>query len=121
MMAAVPRVLLIEDDPSVREAVQDFLEVAGIAAVAAADGATGIQLYEEHRDSIEVVLLDYRMTGLSGGETMAILRQLEPGLRIIMTSGYRLDQLPGEVQPDYILHKPYHFTTLIAAVERFLN
>ena len=120
-MGGKPQVLVIDDEISMREAVHDILELAEIEVVAAEDGQTGLDLFSRFRETIRVVIIDYSMPGLSSEETMTALRALDEGVSLILSSGYRLRDLPDGLQPDMILSKPYHFTTLIDAVSGFLG
>jgi CheY-like chemotaxis protein len=81
-------ILLVEDDPRVRAAVQRMLEQLGYRLLTAADGAGALALMAEQRDAIDLVLSDVIMPGLNGPDLMVRLRALRPGLRTLLMSGY---------------------------------
>ena len=81
-MAAV---LLIEDDPRYRKAVQAMLEGCGHVVRAAADGRLGVESFTERRP--DLVITDMIMPNLDGIETIRTLRDLDPSVPIIAISG----------------------------------
>ena len=128
IMAAVqsptpPLILIIDDEASVREAVTDILELEGIEVVSAADGASGIALYQELQDRINFILLDLSMPGMSGMETLAQLNAIDPAVRVVLSSGYNQRDIAGRFK-DYeitgFIQKPYDLVSLLDAVNRFL-
>jgi two-component system cell cycle sensor histidine kinase/response regulator CckA len=80
-------VLVVDDEESVRFVAMRALAVLGVEAHTAADGETALQLYRAH-PAITLVLLDLVMPGLSGEETLARLRQINPEVRVVVMSGY---------------------------------
>ncbi len=80
------RVLVIDDEGGVRDALRQVLEYEGWQVKTAASGGEGITLYPEFRP--HVVLLDVKMAGLDGLETLSRLRDLEPPATVVMISGH---------------------------------
>jgi CheY-like chemotaxis protein len=111
MPQASGRVLFVEDDPLVREAVVSGLEDAGVDGVGAASGDQALAMIEKGLDT-EVVFSDIVMPGqVSGIDLAALLRERRPGLPVVLATGYT-DQravVPG-VQ---VLAKPYEIGQLV--------
>ena len=82
-----PGVLVVDDEHLVRALVQVGLERYGFDVWLASGGREAVHLYREHRDSIAVVLLDVRMPGLDGPQTLEALRALNPEVRACFMSG----------------------------------
>jgi CheY-like chemotaxis protein len=105
------RVLFVEDDPLVREAVVGGLEDAGFDVVVATSGDQALAMIEKGLDT-EVVFSDIVMPGqVSGIDLAALLRERRPGLPVVLATGYT-DQravVPG-VQ---VLAKPYEIGQLV--------
>jgi CheY-like chemotaxis protein len=80
-------VLVVDDEPAVRKLLQLSLERQGFAVWLAADGRQALELYERHRDRVDVVLLDVRMPGLDGPQTLAALRRLNPQVPCCFMTG----------------------------------
>jgi PAS domain S-box-containing protein len=118
--AAQPRrlVLVIDDEPCVRDVTMRALAGNGLAAAAAASGAEAVELLLRHRDEVAVALLNLVMPGLGAAETLAALRQIRPDLRVVLTTGHDVNeaaQLCKEWGLAGVLPKPY---TLEALFER---
>lgn len=80
------RVLVVDDEPGIREAVRQVLEYEGFEVHLAGSGGEALTDYPTLRP--DVVLLDVKMAGLDGLDTLARLRQLDPMARVIMISGH---------------------------------
>lgn len=116
------KVLVIDDQAPVREAVEEVLAMVGIVVLAAEDGHMGIHMYQERMDEIDLVLLDLSMPGLSGQETLRQLRQINPAIKVILSSGYSEEEITKEF--DYakdFLQKPYNIDRLIELVDQYLS
>lgn len=115
------RLLVVDDEPDVREMMSALLGAEGYDVVTAPDGATALD--SARRTSFDVAILDLRMPGLSGRETLAELRQVDPSVATIIVSGY---VTPEEAQhcralgAMAILHKPFGIDALLAAIRRAL-
>ena len=81
-----PRVLIVDDEPGIRQALKQVLEYEGLEVRAAASGGEAITLYPDARP--DLVFLDVKMAGLDGLETLHRLRALDPGAVIVMISGH---------------------------------
>jgi PAS domain S-box-containing protein len=105
------RVLLMDDEEMVRVVTREILKALGYEVSSAADGAEAIRLYTEARDAgrpFDAVIMDLTVPGGMGGkEAIQKLREIEPGVRAIVSSGYSQDP----VMADY---KIYGFNEAIA-------
>lgn len=117
-------VLVIEDDPNVRETLREILVDLGYRCFVAPDGKTGIETYEQHQEEVNLALVDYAMDEMDGGETYRRLKAVNPALRMILTSGYTCD---GDIQNlmnegvDAFLKKPFLIQDLVRTIEGVLN
>jgi CheY-like chemotaxis protein len=87
-------VLVVDDEPVVRETVAAILETQGFTVLAAADAGCAVQA-AKNAGGIDVVVLDLTMPGSSAIDTHRLLRQLLPQAGILLTSGY---SEPGMVE-----------------------
>ena len=82
-----PKIVLCVDDEKIGLRVRKLLlENHGFKVLAANDGQQGLMLFEEH--PVDLVVLDYYMPGLNGGEVAAHLRSKRPGIPIVFLSAY---------------------------------
>jgi len=119
------RILIIEDDPEVRQLLQSLLVRAGHAVIEAADGREGIHLYRTNKP--DLVVTDLIMPGQEGLETIVELHREFPDQKIIAISGGSRDgkdnylkaaQLCGA---DRIFRKPFDNSEFLAAVGELLD
>jgi PAS domain S-box-containing protein len=80
-------VLLAEDEPLVAELLDVVLTEAGFQVISCADGREAVENFHKYRDSIAVVLLDYRMPELNGIEAFKLIRGAAPQTPVILMSG----------------------------------
>lgn len=85
-------VLVVDDQPAIRELVADFLEGLGYSVVMAEHGAQAIAAYQQ-RGSFDLVLLDVTMPGMSGVQVFHLLRELDPDARVLLSSGQTFGQV----------------------------
>lgn len=114
-------VLVIDDDGGVRDIAGRILERAGLTVFAAGDGAEGVEVFREHRQEIDVVVLDLTMPGMGGVEAAGALRGLRADLPIIFMSGYTVEDVPlpaAGLGPTGFVQKPFTTADLVAAVRR---
>ena len=90
-------VLLVDDEPMVLAVSRDMLESLGYRVIAAGSGQEAITVYREKKDGIDLVILDMIMTGVSGGETFDRLREIDPGIRVLLASGYSVNGQAQEI------------------------
>ena len=112
----VRTVLVIEDEESLRMAVSRMLRRRGFEVIEAADGQMGVELFQTHKGSIDAVLLDLTLPHLSGREVLSELRQMRPGVKVIVTTAYNegsaWKKLYGQ-QAWGFLRKPYEVSELV--------
>ena len=80
------RILIVDDEPGIRQAVKQVLEYEDMEVRTAGSGGEAITIYPEFRP--QVVFLDVKMAGLDGLETLGRLRDLDPGAVVVMISGH---------------------------------
>jgi CheY-like chemotaxis protein len=78
----------VDDEEAVRGVLNIGMRHQGFAVWLAANGQEALDLYRRHRQAIDVVLMDVRMPGLDGPQTLAELQQLNPQVRCCFMSGY---------------------------------
>jgi signal transduction histidine kinase/CheY-like chemotaxis protein len=114
------RVLLVDDDPDVRKVTHQILEEMGCQVEAVDSGEAALELARKGA-VFQAALVDFAMPGLNGGETARRLRDIEPGLPVVLMSGYAdLNQLAG-AWTGPVLHKPFSVQLLGQELARATN
>src|SRR5882762_11165194 len=119
------RILIIDDDVTLRQALTKHLELAGHEVRQAADGDAGIRAYERH--AADVVIVDIFMPGQGGLQTIGRLRREWPAVKIVAMSGVKsagsIDVGGHAVAlgADRFLTKPFEAATLATLVSTLLG
>ncbi len=115
-------VLLVEDEPFVREATRSLLESAGFEVLSTENAEAAIKAYETS-PPIDLVMTDMILPGRTGRQLSEDLRQRSPGLRVLITSGYSSAEYAADAPQaqTYFLAKPYSRRGLIAKIEEMFT
>jgi PAS domain S-box-containing protein len=118
-------ILLAEDENPVRELVASILENYGYTVHQAGDGRQAVEIWNQHKDKIHLLLTDLIMPGnMNGRELAEKLWGEQPELKVIFSSGYSADIVGKDfkLEPEVnFLQKPYHPQTLALTVRRCLD
>ncbi len=116
-----PLVLVVEDDPSLREALMETLHMADIKALAAEDGEQALRILEQTQ--VGLVVSDVQMQPLDGFELLRRVKTLRPELPVILMTAYgtvqKAVQAMREGAADYLV-KPFEARVLLEMLERYL-
>jgi CheY-like chemotaxis protein len=123
------RILVIDDDDTVRDATASFLESEEFEVVAVADGLSGIEEIKKGR--FDLVVVDVFMPGMDGLETTRAIRQLDAAVPVIAVSGFMLgnwrlempnfDTMAAEVGAFWTLYKPFRPAVLMQTIREALG
>jgi PAS domain S-box-containing protein len=115
------RILLVEDEPVLREIAQRVLVRAGFEVTAAADPGEAIIAAETDPEPYDLLLTDVVMPGMRGPELARRLRNSRPDLRVLLASGYAQEIVDSDRHEDPLLAKPFSPETLLAAVDAVMG
>jgi DNA-binding response OmpR family regulator len=114
------RILLIEDDRTVRESLHRGLTILGHQVFAAENGADGLTLFQTH--PVELVVTDIVMPNVEGVETIRTLRTLNPTMPIIaMSGGHGYLEDVRHFGATETFEKPFELTALEATIRKLLG
>jgi len=113
-------ILLVEDEPFVREATCSILENAGFEVLPAEDARAAMEVYEACKRGIDLVMTDMVLPGRTGQQLGQDLRQSSPEIAVLVTSGYGNSEYATEAPElrTYFLAKPYSRRTLVEKIEK---
>jgi PAS domain S-box-containing protein len=108
-------ILVVDDEPAVRNVASSMLRDIGFRTLLAEDGNAALAVYRKHASEIVCVLMDLTMPGLDGQETFRELRRIQPDVRVLLMSGYNeQDAISGFVGRGVagFIQKPFTFSEL---------
>lgn len=117
-------ILLVDDDPTVREVHEHLLATLGYKVLTASNGQQAVDMYASNRDRIDLVLTDIVMPVMGGKRAADCIWQLNPEAKILFFSGYASDH---DVSPDMkddwhlVIHKPMPIDALSRAIRQQLQ
>jgi len=120
----LPCVLVVDDEAMVRTLLEVALRRAGLEVLSAEGGSSAVRLFEEHRGRIGCVLLDVRMPGLDGPQTLRALRRLDPDVVFCFMTGYPGEHTVAELLalgPARLFDKPFPIDEVVRAVRELTD
>jgi PAS domain S-box-containing protein len=116
--------LLIEDEPLVRELAHEILSGQGYRVLDASSGPEAIRICESHPEPIQLVVTDVIMPGINGREVYERMAQLRPGLKVLYMSGYTQSAIVhrGVLEPGTaFVQKPFTIPAFLERVREVLD
>jgi PAS domain S-box-containing protein len=117
-------VLLVEDEPALREMGESMLQALGYRTCAAEDGEAACRLFSERKDEIALVVLDIVMPRMGGREAFREMRRMKPGIPVLLSSGYSMEGVVQEMLAEGangFLPKPYGLSQVARAIRKALS
>jgi CheY-like chemotaxis protein len=117
-------ILLVEDEPMVRELSRQFLEEYGYRVLTAANGRDGLEVFQDFPDRIDLIVTDVVMPQMSGRELVEKARQLRPNTQVLYMSGFTDDAIGrhGVIADDFcFIQKPFSPDALARKVREILD
>lgn len=118
------RIILVEDDSSVRKATQSILEALGYEVTAYANGTDAFAAIAEDSRPISLLVTDFNMPGLTGYELAQLVRAKRPGIPILIASGSDESSIFADVEPTIrppFLAKPFNLKSLARKIRQILD
>lgn len=117
-------VLLADDEESIRALGQEMLETLGFRVLTACDGSAAVELFKQKREEIVCVVLDLTMPELDGEQAFTVLREMEPGVRVILSSGYNELEVSRKFEGcgvSGVMQKPYKLAEMSRKLRQILE
>ncbi|NOY65227.1 MAG: PAS domain-containing protein [Nitrospirae bacterium] len=115
-------ILVVDDEDIILDVVDTVLTEAGMKVLRAQSGAEAIEVFRNYEGKIDIVILDMSMPGMNGIETFHRLREIDPGLRAILSSGYSQEKKEEFLNMGFVgcLRKPYRINDILDIVLKHL-
>jgi len=123
-VAGRERILIVDDEKQIVSVLKEMLELLGYRIFAAGCGQEAVALYEEKHDEIDLIILDMIMPGMGGGKTFSMLKDIDPGVRVILATGYSISNETQKIMArgcDGFLPKPFKLDELSREIRGVLD
>lgn len=115
------KILVIDDEDSVRSVLREFLEVLGNSVIEASSGEDGIRLFKAESPAFDAIFTDLGMPGLSGWDVIEAIREINSTVPIIVVTGWGetiTKEVVQEKGANSLISKPFNIQTLTDSLER---
>ncbi len=113
--AEAKTILLVDDEDMIWDVLMDMLQTLGYQVILAGDGKEAVEIYGANPGKIDLVILDMLMPNMGGRETFFILKELDPKVRVLASSGYVSEDAIQDIMDSGaagFLRKPYRLADL---------
>ena len=117
-------VLFVDDEEMVIDAGEQMLITLGYEVLLAGSGQEALDIYKKNQEDIDIVLLDMVLPGMGGGETFDRMREINPGVKVLLSSGYSLDGEAKDILErgcDAFIQKPFNMEGLSQNIRKTLD
>jgi len=100
-----------------------LLEELGYTVLSAMSGQEAIDVFQKDQDNIDLVIMDMIMPGMGGGETFDRLKEINPAVKVLLSSGYSINGQATKILRrgcDGFIQKPFNMNQLAKKVQRIL-
>jgi nitrogen-specific signal transduction histidine kinase/ActR/RegA family two-component response regulator len=116
--------LLVDDEEVILDVGQEYLSMLGYKVIVAKSGKEALDIYQEQKNKIDLVLLDMIMPGMTGSDAYDRLKQINPKIKVLLLSGYSLHGRPAEILNrgcNGFIQKPFSLNELSRKLNEILK
>lgn len=115
ILVGTETILLVDDENMIIDVGAEILQILGYEVLTARHGMEAIEVYQQNRQKVAMVILDLIMPQMGGGETYDKLKEVDPQVKVLLSSGYSLDGQATEILKrgcDGFIQKPFSMEDL---------
>jgi two-component system cell cycle sensor histidine kinase/response regulator CckA len=124
LLTGTETVLLVDDEDMILDVGTQILETIGYRVLTASSGKKAVETYTEKQNEIELVILDIIMPEMGGGETHDILKEINPDVKVLLSSGYSIDDQAKDILErgcNGFIQKPFNIEDLSQKIREILD
>ncbi len=117
-------ILLVDDEDMIIDVGEQLLEKMGYTVLSARSGKEAIEIYEQKKDKVDMVILDMIMPDMGGGETFDRLKGTNPDIKVLLSSGYSINGYAQEILDrgcNGFIQKPFSIKQLSLKIREVLE
>ena len=117
-------VLFVDDEDTIIDVGKDILKALNYQVLLARGGKEAVEVYKANKDRIDLVILDMIMPDMGGGKTYDLLKEINPQVKVLLSSGYSIDGQAKEILGrgcNGFIQKPFDIKQLAAKIRKILT
>ncbi|MEX1350485.1 MAG: response regulator [Desulfobacterales bacterium] len=117
-------ILLVDDEEMILKIGKELIEKVGYQVITASNGKKALEIYQRDQNKIDMVILDMTMPDMSGGETYSLLKEINPSIKTLLSSGYSINGKAQAILNDGysgFIQKPFNLTHLSHKIRKILD
>jgi len=117
-------VLLVDDEETIIEVIEKALLLTGFKVLVARGGEEAVEVFKKNRERIDIVILDMIMPGMGGGKVFDALRAIQPGVKVVLSSGYSIDGEASQIMArgcNGFIQKPFGIKELSQKIREVMG
>lgn len=117
-------ILLVDDEQTIIEIIGMALKMFGYEVLFATEGEDALQTYRSRKDQIALVILDMLMPKMSGGKVFDLLKEINPSVKVLLTSGYNYGEETAKIVKrggHGFIQKPFGVKELAEKIREILD
>ena len=115
---------MIDDEKMILDVGIELLEELGYTVQTATSGQEAIDVFEKDQGKIDLIIMDMIMPGMGGGEAFDRLKQIDPSIKVLLSSGYSINGQATQILQrgcDGFIQKPFNMNQLAEKIQRVLT
>ena len=124
LLTGTETILLVDDESLILEVGQEILRQMGYKVYSTASGKEAVEMYRKHKEKIDLVILDMIMPDMGGGEVYNRMKEINPEVRCLLSSGYSIDGQASEILAqgcNGFIQKPFTIEALSRKIREILK
>lgn len=117
-------ILLVDDEDMIIETGEQILKILGYKVLVARSGKEALNIYKQHKDNIDMIILDMIMPNMGGGETFNRIKKINPGVKVLLSSGYSIEGEADKILKqgcNGFLQKPFNIIELSQKIREIID
>jgi two-component system cell cycle sensor histidine kinase/response regulator CckA len=124
IMGGKETVFLVDDEETIIEVMEKALLLTGFKVLVARGGEEAVEVFKKNRERIDIVILDMIMPGMGGGKVFDALRAIQPGVKVVLSSGYSIDGEASQIMArgcNGFIQKPFGIKELSQKIREVMG
>lgn len=117
-------ILLVDDEEMVLNLGTAIVKMLGYDVLEAKNGGEAVEIYRENKDTVDMVILDMAMPDMNGGEAYDRMKEIDPEVKVLLTSGYGIEGQATEIMKQGcsgFIQKPFSIDNLSGKIKEVLR